>query len=282
MKAYNSSKYPNHKTARQWALQGFLPNNMAQGIELWTNRFCSHHYTYYSIDEVTKATDKQLESFFKPERERKNRKAREERQRLREKRLAKIERQEYVKRTIPEIENKVKHKGIVIDTETTGLNPKKDELLQVSIIDIDGNVLFNSYFKPKATSWTSAERVNGISPEMVENAPKISEKIKEINEIVYNSETIIGYNTDFDLSFLYYNGLILSENTKFIDVMTRFAEIYGEWSDYFGDYKWQKLITAADYYNYDWNSHLENAHNSIADCDATLYVYQQIQKDREK
>ncbi len=278
MKAYNSSKYPNHKTARQWALQGFLPNNMAQGIELWTNRFCSHHYTYYSIDEVTKATDKQLESFFKPERERKNRKAREERQRLREKRLAKIERQEYVKRTIPEIENKVKHKGIVIDTETTGLNPKKDELLQVSIIDIDGNVLFNSYFKPKATSWTSAERVNGISPEMVENAPKISEKIKEINEIVYNSETIIGYNTDFDLSFLYYNGLILSENTKFIDVMTRFAEIYGEWSDYFGDYKWQKLITAADYYNYDWNSHLENAHNSLADCYATLYIYQQIQK----
>ena len=278
MKAYNSSKYPNHKTARQWALQGFLPNNMAQGIELWTNRFCSHHYTYYSIDEVTKATDKQLESFFKPERERKNRKAREERQRLREKRLAKIERQEYVKRTIPEIENKVKHKGIVIDTETTGLNPKKDELLQVSIIDIDGNVLFNSYFKPKATSWTSAERVNGISPEMVENAPKISEKIKEINEIVYNSETIIGYNTDFDLSFLYYNGLILSENTKFIDVMTRFAEIYGEWSDYFGDYKWQKLISAADYYNYDWNSHLENAHNSLADCYATLYIYQQIQK----
>ena len=278
MKVYNSSKYPNHKTARQWALQGFLPNNMAQGIELWTNRFCSHHYIYYSIDEVTKATDKQLESFFKPERERKNRKAREERQRLREKRLAKIERQEYVKRTIPEIENKVKHKGIVIDTETTGLNPKKDELLQVSIIDIDGNVLFNSYFKPKATSWTSAERVNGISPEMVENAPKISEKIKEINEIVYNSETIIGYNTDFDLSFLYYNGLILSENTKFIDVMTRFAEIYGEWSDYFGDYKWQQLITAADYYNYDWNSHLENAHNSLADCYATLYIYQQIQK----
>ena len=87
MKVYNSSKYPNHKTARQWALQGFLPNNMAQGIELWTNRFCSHHYIYYSIDEVTKATDKQLESFFKPERERKNRKAREERQRLREKRL---------------------------------------------------------------------------------------------------------------------------------------------------------------------------------------------------
>lgn len=39
-------------------------------------------------------------------------------------------------------------KKIVIDTETTGLNAKTDELLQVSIIDTDGNVLFDSYFKP--------------------------------------------------------------------------------------------------------------------------------------
>ena len=109
MKVYNINKYPNYKTKRQWALQGFLPKDTAQGIELWTNQFCSYHYIYYSIDEVSKATDEQLEDFFKPERERKNRKAREERQRLKEQRLAKIERQEYVKRTIPEIKSKIKH-----------------------------------------------------------------------------------------------------------------------------------------------------------------------------
>lgn len=40
---------------------------------------------------------------------------------------------------------------IVIDTETTGLDPEKDELLQVSIIDDEGNVLFNSLFRPERT-----------------------------------------------------------------------------------------------------------------------------------
>ena len=159
-----------------------------------------------------------------------------------------------------------------------GFSGNLDEILQVSIIDTDGNVLFNSYFKPKVVSWTSAECVNGISPEMVENAPQISEKIKEISKIVYNSETIIGYNTYFNLSFLENSGLVLSENVEIIDVMRTFAEIYGEWSDCFDDYKWQTLSTATEYYHYDWNSHSENAHNSLADCYATLYIYQQIQK----
>ena len=39
----------------------------------------------------------------------------------------------------------MENKYIVLDTETTGLNAAEDELLQVSIIDNDGVVLFDSY-----------------------------------------------------------------------------------------------------------------------------------------
>ena len=59
--------------------------------------------------------------------------------------------------------------------------------------------------------------------------------------------------------------------------MELFAPIYGEWSDYHGSYKWQKLTTAANYYAYDWDSRPEGAHNSLADCYATLYVFEKIQ-----
>lgn len=167
---------------------------------------------------------------------------------------------------------------VVIDTETTGLNPEENELLQVSIIDGAGNNLFNSYFKPTvATSWEAAEQINGISPAMVQDAPLISDKINEINDIINRADKIIGYNTGFDLNFLKHNGLkIEKKDDQVVDVMKDFAQIYGQWNDSYQTYKWQKLTTAAAYYDYDWNSHPECAHNSLADCYATLHVYDKI------
>ena len=55
--------------------------------------------------------------------------------------------------------------NICLDTETTGLNPSFDEILQLSIIDSNTNeVLFNDYFKPQYTvCWDEAQAVNGIS-----------------------------------------------------------------------------------------------------------------------
>ena len=113
--------------------------------------------------------------------------------------------------------------GVVIDTETTGLDPEKDEILQVSIIDKNGRELFNSYFKPSATSWEEAERVNGISPEMVASCPTISEKMEEINAIMQHAKEVIGYNTQFDLIFLCKNGLVLSGSPEVVDVMEQFG-----------------------------------------------------------
>ena len=174
----------------------------------------------------------------------------------------------------------MKNKYIIIDTETTGFHPYDgDELLQVSIIDTDGNVLFDEYFKPQhRTEWKEAEQVNGISPEMVADCPAISEKISEINAIIENSDTIIGYNTQFDIGFLKANGAIVPDDLETVDVMEDFAKIYGEWNDQRGSYKWQKLTIAADYYGYDWSEHKE-AHNSLGDCYATLYVYKKLTTD---
>ena len=113
---------------------------------------------------------------------------------------------------------------------------------------------------------------------MVEDAPRISEKIAEINGILASAGTIIGYNTSFDLDFLSNNGLILPDDIEIIDVMQDFAPVFGEWSDYYEGYKWQKLTTAAAYYGYDWDNRPERAHNSLADCFATLHVYQKMQE----
>ena len=77
----------------------------------------------------------------------------------------------------------MENKYIVLDTETTGLNAAEDEILQVSIIDNEGAVLFDSYIKPtQHTEWAEAERIHHITPEMVADAPTIAEVMPEIND----------------------------------------------------------------------------------------------------
>lgn len=169
----------------------------------------------------------------------------------------------------------MENKYIVLDTETTGLNAAEDEILQVSIIDNEGAVLFDSYIKPtQHTEWAEAERIHHITPEMVADAPTIAEVMPEINDILNRYDKIVGYNLKFDKAFLENNGAEFL-STEYADVMKMFAPIYGEWNDQRGSYKWQKLTIAADYYGYDWSEHKE-AHNSLGDCYATLHVYKEI------
>ena len=158
----------------------------------------------------------------------------------------------------------------VIDTETTELDPIRNELLQVSVLDLDGQVIYNSHFMPCAESWPEAESVNHITPEMVKDAPSISQEITGLSEILSKASTIIGYNTSFDLDFLRFNGLVISQNVEIVDVMDLFAPIYGEWDEKHEDYRWKSLSICAEYYGYDWSKHPGQAHNSLADCRATL------------
>lgn len=58
--------------------------------------------------------------------------------------------------------------------------------------------------------------------------------------------------------------------------MEEFAEIYGEWSEYYCNYKWKKLTTAASYYGYNFDN---VAHDSLEDIKATLVVYNAIRNN---
>ena len=118
--------------------------------------------------------------------------------------------------------------------------------------------------------WPDAEDVNGISPDMVQDAPYPHELIPTVKGIFDAAGTIVAYNNEFDLGFLRSWGICV-DGKKQVDVMRDFAEVYGEWNDYFCDYKWQKLTTAAHYYGYDFA-----AHDSLEDARATLFVYKKM------
>lgn len=179
--------------------------------------------------------------------------------------------------TVDIVEEKVTDpsKIIVFDVETTGLDYIDDEILQLSIIDGNYNVLFNEYFKPVLhEEWTNSEKVHGISPAMVLDKKPLSDFSDEIKKIFDNAEHLIGYNLEFDLDFIINSvigiGYCDIDDKKQTDVMIDFAEIYGEYNPKYGDYKWQKLITCANYYGYTAEG---SFHDSLEDVKATLYCY---------
>ena len=172
---------------------------------------------------------------------------------------------------------------IIFDTETTGLDYEYDEILELAIIDENENVLFHEFFKPKRRKkWDEAEKINHISPSKVKDKKNILFYREKILKILLNADEFILYNASFDLNFINKN-LKLSEeereiifNKKCVDVMEDFAIIYEDWNDYFEDYTWQKLITAAAYYKYHWD---EEAHGALSDCKATLFVRKKIEEE---
>ena len=173
-------------------------------------------------------------------------------------------------------------KILVIDTETTGLTPGKDEILQLSIIDGNGNTIFNEKFKPiHRKTWKKAEEINGISPSDVKNCKSAESFEEEVIEI-FNGDysLLVGYNLEFDLQFIKETFNVNIDKYSQWDVMKEFAPIYGHYSERHGDYVYKSLEVCARNYKYKWEG---EQHDALADCKATLFCFYKIlQQKREE
>lgn len=172
------------------------------------------------------------------------------------------------------MENNNANRVYVIDTETTGLNPDEDEILQLSIIDESGCIICDRLFRPeRLESWEEAEKINHITPSMVSKEPAFKAAVPQLNEIFSRCGTVIGYRTGFDLAFLKKAGVEFREDMKVIDVQAMFMPIAGKWDWEQNKYKWQSLVKCAEYCGYEWRG---NAHDSLADALATLHCYKTL------
>jgi oligoribonuclease (3'-5' exoribonuclease) len=109
-------------------------------------------------------------------------------------------------------------KLVFIDFETTGLSSLTDRIVEVGIATYENMELVDTYSQlidPEINIDPKASAVNGITYAMVKGKPKLKDVISEVYQRI-EGQVIVGYNIDFDLSFLKY---ALSENnTELSDV----------------------------------------------------------------
>lgn len=95
---------------------------------------------------------------------------------------------------------------IVLDTETTGLNPRSgDRIIEIGCVEIVNRRLtgnnFHSYINPERDSEEGALAVHGLTTEFLADKPKFVEIADQLRDYVRGAEIII-HNAPFDVGFL--------------------------------------------------------------------------------
>ncbi len=109
---------------------------------------------------------------------------------------------------------------IVFDTELTGLNRKKDEIISIGAVkvknlQIDLGETFHYYIQPQKLDHTEATLVHRITPEQLKEAPSLDDVLPEFLSFIGN-DLIVGHYIGLDMSFIHretqrrYNGTLVN------------------------------------------------------------------------
>ena len=98
------------------------------------------------------------------------------------------------------------NREIVLDTETTGLDPKKgDRLVAIACVELinrrpTGKV-YQQYINPGFLMCGEIIAVHGITNEFLADKPKFSKVVNEFLKFI-GSDPIIAHNAPFDMNFI--------------------------------------------------------------------------------
>ncbi len=95
---------------------------------------------------------------------------------------------------------------IVLDTETTGLDPASGHrIVEIGCVEVIGGVrsgkVFHTYLNPERDMPDEAFRVHGISAEFLKDKPVFSEKVEDFLAFIAGDPLVI-HNAGFDMRFI--------------------------------------------------------------------------------
>lgn len=150
---------------------------------------------------------------------------------------------------------------LILDTETTDMY---GEIIELAIINLQGDVIYNGRFNPLSAISEGAVAVHGITAEMVANEPHFADEHVAICNHLTTAGLVLIYNAAFDVERLRttceLHG-VEPHNFKTDCIMEWYAQYCNEWSEYHGSYRWQPL---------------GGGHDALGDCRAALATLQEM------
>ena len=171
--------------------------------------------------------------------------------------------------------NKFVDDYVLVDIETTGFSPVKDDIIEIGAIRVENNQIiqkYNQLIKINKNLEPFTTRLTGITDEMLQTGKKISYVLKEFISFT-GKDIIIGHNVTFDLGFLSYNCkkyLNYNLNNDYVDTLCMARRLIPNSINY-------KLGTLAEFFNVSY----KGAHRGLKDVEITYEVYNNLRKIRK-
>ena len=155
---------------------------------------------------------------------------------------------------------------VCIDLETTGLNPKRDRIIEIGAVKVRNGkkeAIFQQLIDPKQQLEERVELLTGISSEELEGQPTIQEVLPVLKEFL-GEDVLLGHRVLFDYSFLKraFTNEKISFERKGIDTLKLARQ-------FVTDSESKKLESLCQHYGIK-----HQAHRALGDALATVELYQ--------
>jgi DNA polymerase-3 subunit epsilon len=162
---------------------------------------------------------------------------------------------------------------VILDIETTGLDPDFDEIIEIGAIKIKNNKVIDNFshlVKPDALINKFISNLTGITNAMLKNKDKINTVLPLFMKFI-NKNLLVGHNVNFDINFIYdklekLRMKPLSNN--FIDTLRLSRQIHKELNHH-------RLVDMAEYYKISLDGH----HRAYHDCLIILSLLNNLRTD---
>lgn len=161
---------------------------------------------------------------------------------------------------------------VTLDLETTDLEPKKDRIIEIGAVKVkDGAVEaeYSTLVNPQMQIPKRIRELTGISDEMVENSPVISEALEGLMEFCRDLP-LLGHNIMFDYSFVKHSAVNLGMEfeKQGVDTLKLARSLLP-------DLESRSLQSLRCYYQIPQ----EEAHRALEDARTTFRLYERLKKE---